>query len=395
MTGGAVVGGRLPTADGGSVEATVEWSGSTITSVTPVDPAAPVVDAGAGGAVVDARGALVLPGIVDLHGDAFERALMPRPGVRFPVSLALRETYGQLVAAGITTAFVSATDSWEPGLRSRRTLHELVEGLTTDPGPIDARLHVRHEVCNVAAVEQLEGWLADGTIDLLSFNDHTPGGTAPEHVDRAVGQMRQRAMVDAETLDAAVVTAVASRAAGRAQVVGLAERARGRGVPIASHDPATEADVDRDLRLGVKITEFPATVELARTYRARGIAVLLGAPNVVRGGSHLGLLTVADAVEARAVDVLCSDYHYPSLLQAPFEIARRGLRTLADAWTMVSANPAAVAGLVDRGRLDAGRRADLVVVDDDGRSPVRLRAVVAAGRVVHRSERVDGAEAAR
>jgi len=154
----------------------------------------------------------------------------------------------------------------------------------------------------------------------------------------------------------------------------------------ASHDSPDSAGLERDLRLGVSIAEFPFTVELARQYIDHGLDVVLGAPNLVRGRSHLGHLSVRAAVAAQAATMLCSDYHYPSLLRAPFTLVDLGICPLAEAWRLVSATPARAAGLTDRGRLEVGARADIVVVEppsaDQG---PRVRSVVVDGRPVYRT----------
>lgn len=328
---------------------------------------------------IDADDALVLPGLVDIHGDGFERALMPRPGVFVGVAAALAETRSQLLAAGITTAFVSATDGWEPGLRSRATLRELVAELdaTSDEAP-HLRLHVRHERGNTDDHDELLGWVADGTVAMLSFADHTPGGIVD--VTGLSELQVKRSGVDRAVLETFQDRAVSRRDQGAAQERELAEAARSTGVVTASHDAATDDDLRRDLALEVDIAEFPLSVALAHRYRAEGVAVLLGAPNLVRGHSHLGNLSVRDAWAAGAADLLCSDYHYQSLLHAPFVLTGLGA-SLPDAWHIVSGGPAEAAGL-DRGRIEPGKVADLVVVDpptDD--RPARVRAVVVAGRL--------------
>ena len=177
--------------------------------------------------------------------------------------------------------------------------------------------------------------------------------------------------------------AVDRRPLGIEQDETLARVCRSVGCVTASHDAATDDDLARDLSLGVAIAEFPYTTELAARYLEEGIDVVLGAPNLVRGTSHLGHLSVRDAVVAGAVTMLCSDYHYPSLLRAPFVMAELGLSTLAEAWELVSAAPARAAGLGDRGVLARGRRADIIVVEPpgDGFGP-RVRSVIVNGELV-------------
>ena len=370
INGGSVLvpGGAEP------IAGSLAWDGDTITAVGPgVDGEADLV--------VEATGCYVLPGIVDIHGDAFERALMPRPGVPVAMGPALDDNDVQLLAAGITTSFLSATDSWEPGLRSRETLRALADVLPTRRGGPRLLLHVRHERCNTQDLHEIIGWLDDGTIRLLSYNDHTPGGIV--HVKGLTPGQIARSGVGEDELAARLEHAVGQRSHGMTQETELAAAAAGVGVVTASHDPAEQADLERDLELGIGFAEFPMTIELAQRYREAGVPVLLGAPNLVRGGSHLGNLSVLDAVAADACDVLCSDYHYPSLLQAPFVLTAKGLASTADAWALVSGGAAAAAGLDDRGVLEPGKLADVVVVEPAVDGAPRVRAAIVGGEVVY------------
>ncbi|MCP5025088.1 MAG: alpha-D-ribose 1-methylphosphonate 5-triphosphate diphosphatase [Actinomycetia bacterium] len=369
---GALVGGRVLTPEGWA--SSVSWSGGLIAGV---DGATGTDEPG----VQHVDDQLVLPGIIDIHGDAFERCVAPRPGSMFPVVSALLENDAQLLSAGITTFLLSATDSWEPGLRSRATLREVRARLDDLPLAVDTQLHVRHEQCQVEGHDELMGWLDDGSIAMLSLNDHTPDSREPERLDRAVASLQRRFPAADTEVRSIIETAVTAREQGAAQVVELVARARARSVPVASHDRATLDDLEHDLALGVSIAEFPFTLDLARRYQEVGVVVLMGAPNLVRGRSHLGLVSVRDAVESGVVDVLASDYHYSSLLLSPFVLVALGLSRLEDAWPLVSAHPASAAGLGDRGSIEPGRRADLIVVDDRGAAPI-VTGVVVGGRAV-------------
>ncbi|MEL7156342.1 MAG: alpha-D-ribose 1-methylphosphonate 5-triphosphate diphosphatase [Actinomycetota bacterium] len=384
--GGLIVGGRVLAADGSVLAGgRVAWTGAHLTEVAadpdPEPTAAHNDPTGAApGVTIDATGCWVLPGIVDVHGDAFERSLMPRSGVAIGPDAALADNDAQLLAAGITTSFLSATDSWEPGLRSRDTLRLLVTALARRPRATpDVQLHVRHERCATDGIDELGGWIDDGTIRMLSYNDHTPADVAGSAADSPV--RAARAGVDQARFGRLLAEAIERRPIGAEQERALAEAARAAGCPTASHDAGSTEDLARDLELGVAISEFPMTIELARRYLDEGVGVLLGAPNLVRGTSHLGNLSVRDAVTADALSMLCSDYHYPSLLGAPFVAEAAGLCDVAAAWSMVASAPAAAAGLEDRGRLAVGARADVIVVEPppspDG-APV-VRAVVSGG----------------
>jgi alpha-D-ribose 1-methylphosphonate 5-triphosphate diphosphatase len=367
---GYIVGGRVLTGSS-LVDATLAWDGAEIASIGERIR-------GEDGVVIDARDCLVLPGIVDVHGDAFERCLMPRPGVRLHTSIAMAENAAHVVTSGITTSFVSVTDSFEPGLRSRATLREIAQTLSTHRTEVDMRLHVRHEVCQTTGHEELLDLIGGGAVDLLSINDHAPGGAADAHRQRASAVMLARTGTSAEVAEQVLDEAASRRPAGIAQVEELVQAAHDRGVAVGSHDPGDDEHLERDRALGMTFAEFPLSLPLAHGYRRSGIDVVLGAPNIVRGGSHLGGLSAADAVHQGAATVLCSDYHYPSLLHAPFLVRCE----LPDAWAMVSAHPARLAGLTDRGELERGRRADIVVVEPpSGGVPASLRAVVTGGRI--------------
>lgn len=312
---------------------------------------------------IDAQGALVAPGIIDLHGDAFERSVMPRPRVTMPMRVALAETVADLASAGISTGYVSITDSWEPGLRSRDTLRAVVEELRVLDTGLDVRVHVRHETTNTDGIEELGGWLRSGDVTMLSLADHTPGAITRADSKPSAVQCG-RTGCDEQTLIELTDAAIARRDAGQALDAELAALAHGLDCPVASHDGRSNDDLARDLGLGVNIAEFPMNGELATSYRDEGIAVLFGAPNVVRGGSHLGNLSVTDVLDVNAGDILCSDYHYPSMLHAPFVLTEVGLGDLAQTWRTVSTHPARAAGLADRGVLEPGLRADVAIIDD-------------------------------
>ncbi len=327
----------------------------------------------------------ILPGIVDIHGDAFERHIAPRAGVQFPVSMAVQFNDASLVAAGITTFFYSITDGFEPGLRSRRTVREIMQALNDHRGKLlcDSRVHIRHEQANTEDHDELVAWMKSGQIDLLSLNNHLPPAGNQKAFDRSVNGLRRRVSISEPEAVAYLQNLQARIPEGKVQVEELARLARDHGVPLASHDDANEADVRRSLMLGVDIAEFPMTIETARSFRDEGVHVVMGAPNGVRGKSHLSALSVREAVAAGIVDVLCSDYHYPSLFQVPFLLNQLGALDLAEAWKLVSANPARAVGLeAIKGGIEPGMAADVLLLNALTGSAFDLDGVVVGGRVV-------------
>jgi alpha-D-ribose 1-methylphosphonate 5-triphosphate diphosphatase len=334
---------------------------------------------------IDAGGLLVLPGIIDLHGDAFERQMMPRPGVDFPIDVALIDSDRQAIGNGITTVFHGTTWSWEPGLRSgdnARRLLETIEALRPQLAA-DTRFHLRHETYNLDAEAEIVGWLSTRRIDLLAFNDH---------MDSTVGNLtkpqKRSRMVERSGLSDRAFDALVGRVVGRAQLVPasiarLAEAARAAGVRMLSHDDNTPAMRQAFRAQGVAIAEFPINEETAREAAEAGDFIVFGAPNVVRGGSHTGWTKASDMIAKGLCSVLASDYYYPAQLLAAFRLVADGVLALPAAWNLISAAPARAAGLADRGVLGAGHRADLILVDDEQALRPRIVAVISAGRLVH------------
>ena len=357
---------------------------------TPVDIAAGVI-AGIGddrraGPRIDARGLMVLPGIVDIHGDAFERQMMPRPGVDFPIEVALLDTDRQVVANGITTVFHGVTWSWEPGLRGAGNARNILDAMERLRPRLaaDTRYHLRHETFNLDAEAEIGEWLSEQRIDILAFNDHmTSTVEAPDRAKK-LGEMVKRSGLPADEFGHLVDRIRRRGNEVPASIARLAEIARANGIPILSHDD-TSPDQRRWFRsLGSRVSEFPTTVETAQDAAREGDDIVLGAPNVVRGGSHTGWTKAADMIERGLCSILASDYYYPAQLLAAFRLDADGVAPLARAWPLISQAPAAAAGLTDRGRIATGCRADLILVDAEHQP--RVVATIAAGRIVHLTE---------
>jgi alpha-D-ribose 1-methylphosphonate 5-triphosphate diphosphatase len=332
------------------------------------------------GPALDARGLLVLPGIVDIHGDAFERQMQPRPGVGFPAEIALADTEAQLLANGITTAFHGVTLSWEPGLRGLDAWRALLTALALGSWVCDMRVHLRWEAFNLDALDTALADIAGGRVHLLAFNDHTPAIlrrvadpiTGAKYSDRA-GMSLHEFQTLAERVGAA-----ADRVPDALDRIGAA--ARSAGIPLASHDDATIGIRDEFRARGARICEFPMEQEVGEAARAAGDWVVMGSPNVVRGGSHLGWASAAILAEAGTCNVLSSDYYYPAMMRAAFILAERGVLDLPRSWGLISGNPAMAAGLTDRDGIAPGKRADIVLVDS---TAPRVVATIANGKIAH------------
>ncbi len=337
---------------------------------------------------LDARDLLVLPGIVDLHGDAFERQMMPRPGVDFPIDVALLDSDHQATSNGITTVFHATTWSWESGLRcgdNARRLLEAIEGLRPQL-KADTRFHLRHETYNLEAEAEIARWLSTERIDLFAFNDHMDSTVASLENPRKRNRMVERTGLSSEAFDRLVERVISRADAVPGSIARLARIAERAGVRMLSHDDDSPAMRKAFRAQGVRIAEFPVNEETAREAAAAGDAIVFGAPNVVRGGSHTGWTRASDMIEKGLCSVLASDYYYPAPLLAAFRLAADGVLPLSRAWDLISAAPARAAGLADRGMIAEGCRADILLVDDAQRLRPRIVAVITGGRLAYLSD---------
>ncbi|WP_420391520.1 alpha-D-ribose 1-methylphosphonate 5-triphosphate diphosphatase [Acuticoccus sp.] len=336
----------------------------------------------------DCEGDYVVPGLIELHTDHLETHVSPRPMVRWDMTAAIQAHDAQIAASGITTVL----DALRVGLDadSRLTSEDsrsIADAIAAaqDDGRLRAehRFHLRCEVSDEGALRGF-ALFDDCPVDLVSLMDHTPGQRQFRSLDayRAYFQGKsgmsdaQFEVFQAERVARAAIWSDRNRRE-------LAERARARDVMIASHDDATAAHVAEAVRDGATLAEFPTTVEAAEASKAAGMRILMGGPNLVRGGSHSGNVSADDLAGRGALDILSSDYVPFSMLQASFVLADRAGWGLPRALATVTANPAAALGLHDRGRLAVGLRADLVRVrrPERGTIPV-VRSVWREGRRV-------------
>ena len=330
----------------------------------------------ADGRRINAGGLLVLPGIVDIHGDAFERQIQPRPGVNFPMLPALIDTERQLLANGITTAFHGITLSWEPGLRGIETWRALLAGLAARAWTCDMRVHLRFESYNFTALDEAIADIEAGRVHLLAFNDHTPSILKRLDDDAKASKYSDRAGIDLPAFRARATKVGARGAEVPAALARIAAAARAAGIAMASHDDDTVATRDSFRDMGARICEFPMEEAVGRAARAAGDAVVMGAPNVLRGGSHLGWASAAVLAEAGICSVLSSDYYYPAMLRAAFILVARGKLDLPAAWALISENPARAGNLTDRGTFAAGQRGDAVLVEDRAGGPDLIATII-------------------
>ncbi|MBR9842294.1 MAG: alpha-D-ribose 1-methylphosphonate 5-triphosphate diphosphatase [Rhodobacteraceae bacterium] len=332
---------------------------------------------------VDLTGYLLLPGIIDMHGDAFERHIAPRPSAPFPLETGLRATDRDTAVNGVTTAWLAQSWSWEGGQRGPDFAEELLAALDLfrTHALSDLRIQLRCETHTVETADRLLAAVERHKIDYVVFNNHLDEALhlarlRPEEITLwAKKAGRTPAQHMRLVHDALEQTPRVPRYLCR-----LAERFDQLGVRYGSHDDPDGETRERFSMIGAKICEFPTARSAAGLAHAVGDHVVMGAPNIVRGGSQSGNIAAVELVRAGLCDVLVSDYYYPALSQAAFRLADEGILPLEKAWKMISETPARIMGLADRGHFDYGRRADVAIVNASTRA---IEGTISAGRITH------------
>lgn len=335
----------------------------------------------------DLDGDLLMPGLIELHTDNLERHIEPRPKVGWPHAAAIIAHDAELASVGITTVFdalrVGSVTSKKAnyGEYARALADEIMALRDSGALRISHRIHLRAEVCSETLIGELEKFGPEDGIGIVSLMDHTPG----QRQFRDMTQLKnyvcgKHGFSDAEFLDHIAAQKALSDRFASAHEEAAVTGARRFGAVLASHDDTTPDHVVQSARHGATFAEFPTTVEAAQACRDHGIAVMMGAPNLVRGGSHSGNVAAKALAEAGLLDIVSSDYVPSSLLSAALMLGDlwgdlpRGIAT-------VTAAPAQAARLADRGRIAAGMRADLIRVRRFGTAGM-LRSTWVAGRRV-------------
>ena len=324
-------------------------------------------------AAIDFEGDYFLPGLVELHTDNLDRHFAPRPGIDWPAMAAMTAHDNEIAAAGITTVFdaVFVGDSQSNSVRFKR-MKEMTDVVKTTAGQNTLRsehyLHIRCEVSSENLMEQFMPLVDEPLVRLVSVMDHTPGQR--QFVDTARHRRfhQERSGLSDEEMNAYLVRKRRAQETfsvrHRAMIV---DALRGKAMALASHDDATENHVEEAVRDGVRIAEFPTTLVAGMAARRRGLTILMGAPNLLLGGSHFRNVSAASLARYGLLDVLSSDYVPSSLLQGIFLLVN-DLRVMAlpEAVAIATANPANAVNLDDRGEVAVGKRADFIRCRETG-----------------------------
>ncbi len=318
---------------------------------------------------VDLGSRLVTPGFIDLHSDAVEKEIEPRPGAAFPVVNALIELDKKLAMAGITTMFHSIAFNEESlvGQRGTETAARLIHTICKTNETllaIDNLVHARYEITSFSSVPHLKNLMAEGRIQLLSFMDHSPGQGQFTSLEKWKQYHVPVYDLAGEDVDIIVSHQLDKKSRCMDHLQDLSEIAQSHDILIASHDDDTPEKVDLMESLGISIAEFPLSLETAAYARKKRVATSMGAPNVVRGKSQSGNISARLLIEQGCCDFLCSDYHPSSMLQAVYSMHREMGLDLPETLAYITSTPARTARLHDRGEIGPGKIADLAVIED-------------------------------
>lgn len=338
------------------------------------------------GRKIDAAGNFLFPGFVDMHSDAIEKGIEPRPNTFFPVDIAVFELDKKIAACGITTMYHSLSFAeLEVGLRNNNTAAKIIREINKlqHKLKINTKIHARFEITDLGAVPFLRDLIEDEQINLFSFMDHSPGqgqfrdilsfknyyGPVYAKTDSEMDQIIERKL-EAKKNHASTI------------IAGLIDICRQRGIAIASHDDDSQEKIAWLKEMNIGMTEFPVNIETVRTARELGVSVCLGSPNVLRGQSQAKNLSAREAISSGFGDILCSDYSPMTMLHAVSTLTKLSILPLHEAIKMVSLNPARAVGIADEtGSLTVGKAADMVLVDHSDDFP-RVVKTFAAGREV-------------
>ena len=336
---------------------------------------------------VDCGGDFVIPGLVELHTDNVERHIEPRPDVDWPHLAALIAHDAELASTGITTVFdAMRVGSIHSGKGryvdyARKLADELLSARDQGYFKISHFLHLRAEICSETLLEELAAFGPSDRVGIVSLMDHTPGQRQFRELTALKTYVaKKRGMNDAEFVEHVETLLGLQKRFGAQHEAGAVQEARRLGAVLASHDDTTAEHVETSAKNGVGFAEFPTTVEAAEACRSQGIAVMMGAPNLIRGGSHSGNVAAETLAKADLLDIVSSDYVPSALLLSAFRLAEMW-DDLPRAIATVTSNPAQAVRLEDRGVLQTGLRGDVLRVRNIGQTPL-IRGVWSQGNKI-------------
>ena len=327
--------------------------------------------------IIDLQGEWLMPGMIDLHCDALEKEVEPRPNVHFPLDFACAQADKRNAAAGITTVYHAlsfAND--ELGVRNNEMAAQVARAVHAwqPHALVDNRVHCRYEITDETGLPILKALLEEQSMHLISMMDHTPGQGQFKDMAAYRDYLTRTYRKTADEVDVIVERKLEAASGAFLRMQDLAQAAHAAGISVASHDDDSTDRVTTMSGIGADISEFPITLEAAQAAKAAGMSTIYGAPNILRGKSQSGSMKAIDAIHNGVCDCLCADYAPAALIVAVMKACEVSDLDLPTAVRLVTANPAKAAKLHDRGRIEVGCRADLISVGQPGGLPQVTRA---------------------
>ena len=334
---------------------------------------------------INAQGRFLLPGFIDLHSDAIEKEIEPRPNSFLPINIAIVEMDKRLASCGITTIFHALSFAeGEIGVRSNEKAAEIIKEINRLKGKMNVKtmVHARFEITDELAIPYLEALLKNGNINLLSLMDHTPGQGQFKEIASFKNYFGTVYKKSEAELAKIIDKKLSAKESVKSHVDYVVALCRSMNIPMASHDDDSEEKIRWLKKKGISISEFPVNMDAACAAMESGIHVCLGAPNVLRGNSQAKNLSARNAISSSYGDILCSDYSPMTILHAVFAIERLDILPLYEAVNMASTNPAKALGISEKtGSIEEGKEADLILVDISDEVPRILKTFV-SGREI-------------
>ena len=320
---------------------------------------------------VDLDGFWVLPGIVDLHGDGFERHLNPRPSASFNMELGLRSADRELSSNGITTAYFAQAYSWEGGYKSPSYAKGLLKALYyyRKRSFTDIRVQIRYETLMCEPTSELIQLIDLYEIDYLVYNNHIPVAQQlwkdfPERIETWATKSNRTGYQLMEEVN----YLAKSMPFSKERLLKLSSQLSKFNIKTGSHDDYTQDERAYFNDLGATICEFPTSIAVAEYAKSIGNKIVMGAPNIVRGGSQSGSIAAVDLVKLELCDALVSDYYYPAMSDSIWSLYDNKIMDFAKAWSLISSGPANIMNLKNKGKLELGYHADFIILDPVSRS---------------------------
>ncbi len=325
-----------------------------------------------GATEMNLEGKILMPGMIDLHCDALEKEVEPRPNVHFPLDFACAQADKRNAAAGVTTVYHALSFAHEElGVRNNEFAARVAREVHQwqPHALIDNRVHCRYEITDPTGLPILMQLLEEESMHMISMMDHTPGQGQFKDMAAYRDYLTRTYKKTADEVDVLVERKLEQATGAYERMQELAYHAHKAGISVASHDDDSAERIDTMSGIGSDISEFPIYLEAAQAAKAAGMHTVFGAPNILRGKSQSGSMRAIDAIHEGVADCLCGDYSPAALMVAVFRLPALTELSLADALRLVTVNPAKAARLEDRGEIAVGKRADLVAVAQPGGLP--------------------------